>query len=143
MILSNPKSSNAFITNYSYIIERLVDEETLFASLYIEAEFFYKTFNFIYTSTFQKHFNSDLSALEILLAQLNKIKRNPKDIDEHIKLLNTLYKCIDKKYVISEYDEQKSIGCIDNKGLLEITNNHLQPFNNLFYFDEYNTNRKK
>lgn len=146
MILNNPESSNAYITNYSFIIERLIDKETLFTGLYIEPETFYKMFNSLYTSIFQTHFNSNLPALEILLSQLNKIKRNPKDTDEHIKLLNALYDCIDRRYIMSEYNDQirqKNIGCIGNKGLLEIVDGRLQPLGSLAYCDEYKTNRRK
>lgn len=146
MILNNPESSNAYITNYSFIIERIIDKETLFAGLYIEPETFYKMFNSLYTSIFQTHFNSDLSALEIFVSQLNKIKRNPKDIEEHVKLLNALYDCIDRRYAMNGYNDQirqKNIGCIGNKGLLEIVDGRLQPLDNLAYSEEYNTNRGK
>lgn len=146
MILNNPESSNAYITNYSFIIERLIDKETLFVGLYIEPEIFYKAFNSLYTSIFQEHFNNDLSALEIFISQLNKIKGNYGDTDEHIKLLNALYSCIDRRYMMSGYNDQirqKNINCIGNKGLLEVVDGRLQPLSSLAYCDEYNTNRGK
>lgn len=146
MILNNPESSNAYITNYSFIVERLIDKETLFIGLYIEPEIFYKTFNALYTSIFQIHFKSNLSALEIFVSQLDKIKSNPKDIEEHVKLLNALYDCIDRRYAMSGYNDQvreKNIGCIGNKGLLEVVDGRLHPLGNLTYSDEYNAIRGK
>ena len=145
MILNNPESSNAYITNYSFIIERLIDKETLFTGLYIEPSVFYNAFNSLYTTIFQNHFNSDLKALEILLLQLDIIKKNPTNIEEHIKLLNALYDCIKQKYNFSEYNEmrEKDIGCIGNKGLLEIIDGKLHPLSTLNYHDEYEMVRGK
>ncbi len=145
MILNNPESSNTYITNYSFIVERLIDKETLFTGLYIEPSIFYNAFNSLYTKIFQNHFNSDLKALEILLLQLDIIKKNPTNIEEHIKLLNTLYDCIKQKYNFSEYNEmrEKDIGCIGNKGLLEIVDGRLHPLSALAYHDEYEMVRGK
>ena len=145
MILNNPESSNTYITNYSFIVERLIDKETLFTGLYIEPSIFYNAFNSLYTKIFQNHFNSDLKALEILLLQLDIIKKNPTNIEEHIKLLNALYDCIKQKYNFSEYNEmrEKDIGCIGNKGLLEIVDGRLHPLSALAYHDEYEMVRGK
>lgn len=146
MILSNPESSNTYITNYSFIIENLVNKKILFTGLYLEPATFYKEFNALYTPIFQKHFNSNLSAIEILTNQLDKIKRAPKNIDEHVKLLNTLYDCLNKKYMMSEYGEQKRINDIKQitgRGILEIVNEHLHPLDSLDYAKEYNDNQKK
>lgn len=145
MILNNPESSNTYITNYSFIVERLIDKETLFTGLYIEPSVFYNAFNSLYTTIFQNYFNSDLKALEILLLQLDIIKKNPTNIEEHTKLLNALYDCIKQKYNFSEYNEmrEKDIGCIGNKGLLEIIDGKLHPLSTLNYHDEYEMVRSK
>ena len=45
---------------------------------------------------FQKQYNSNKMALEIILEQLNFIKNNPNVIDAHEKLLATLYECINR-----------------------------------------------
>ncbi len=146
MVLYNPESSNTFITNYAFIIERLVDQETLFTGLYIEPEIFYKSFNFMYTPLFRASYGSNLSAIEILTIQLSNIKKNPKDINLHIKLLNTLYDCIGIRYAMCGYNNgirDKAIACIGNKGLLEVVNNRLQPLPSLRYASEYERVRNK
>lgn len=146
VILNNPESSNTFITNYAHLIERLVDKNTLFVGLYLEPVIFYDKFNSMYTSIFQKHFSSDLSAMELLSMQLKKIKHYPNNIEQQITLLNTFYDCFEKYYIMTGYnDEQriKNIGCLGNKGILEISDGKLQPFSSLDYCEEYNSFRRK
>ena len=146
MALQNPESSNTFITNYAFIIERLIDTKTLFIGLYLEPEVFYQKFNYLYTPIFQHNYGINSSALYILTYQLDMIKKNPQDINLHIKLLNTLYECIDIGYTMYGYNNQvraKTIGCIGNKGLLEIVNRRLQPLPNLRYSTEYEIIRNK
>ena len=146
MILKNPESSNMAITNYAFIIEKLVDKQTLFVGLYLEPQEFYNSFNFLYTTIFQEHFNSNLSAIEIFSNQLARIKENPNNIEEHTKLLNTLYDCFNKKYIISGYNDdmrQKDIKFLASKGLLEIVDGKPQPLGTLAYCDEYVANSNK
>lgn len=146
IVISNPESSNAFISNYAFILERIIDKKTMFIGLYLEPVVFCQSFNSMYTSIFQKKFNSDKSALEIFSEQLKLIKSDPFNTEQHILLLNTLYECIEKKYVISGYDNDqrvRNICCIGNKGLLELVDGRLQPLSELLYCNEYNNNRKK
>lgn len=144
IVLSNPDSSNTWITNYAFILDTLMDTQTLFIGLYLEPETFYKEFNVSYTQIFQKYYNSNLSALEILLEQLRKIKENPTDIDKHRDLLNVLYECLDRKYVLSGYNEelrQLDIRRIGLRGLLELVDGKFIPHNTLNYAEEYSTIR--
>lgn len=147
IVLKNPESSNTFITNYGFIIEKLFDKETLFMGLYIEPETFYNAFNCLFTSVFRVNFHSNLSGLEIFTQQLDKIKKNPMDTFEHVRLLNALYDFIDKRYVMDGYDDErrnKNIAQLGNNGLLEVDSERkLQPFHSLLYCDEYNDVRRK
>lgn len=142
MILTNPESSNTWITNYAFILEKLVSDDTLFTGLYLEPEIFYKEFNLCYTQIFQRYYDSNLSALEILLEQLRQIKNKPKNIDKHRDLLNVLYECIDKKYVLSGYNDKlrkSDIKRLGYRGLLEFVNGRVIPHSTLNYSDEYYT----
>lgn len=142
MVLTNPESSNMWITNYAFILEKIVDCEILFTGLYLDPETFYKNFNSNYNQVFQNYYGSNLSALEILVEQLKQIKQNPMDTDIHYNLLNVLYECIDRRYVLSGYNDQlrqASIKRIGYRGLLELVNGRLLPNNSLNYADEYYT----
>jgi len=146
VIIKNPESSNAYITNYAYIIERLLDKETLFVGMYIDPQVMFNQINKLYTDIFQKQYNSNKTALEIIGEQLNFIKKNPTATDAHEKLLTTLYECINRKDVLNNYNDQirdNNITCLGNNGLLEIVNGRLKIYNNLAYVDEYEPVRNK
>ena len=100
IILNNPESSNTYITNYAYIMERIIDDEILFIGMYINPQILFTHFNNLYNKIFQEHYNSSKNAIEILASNLNDIKKNPNNINGHIMLLDTLYDCINLRYVI-------------------------------------------
>ena len=146
VIIKNPESSNAYITNYAYIMERLLDKETLFAGMYIEPQMMFDQINKLYTDIFDKQYNSNKTALEIIAEQLHFIKKNPTATDAHEKLLTTLYECINRKDVLNNYNAQirdNNITCLGNNGLLEIVNGRLKIYSNLAYVDEYESARNK
>lgn len=146
VIIKNPESSNAYITNYAYIMERLLDKETLFAGMYIDPQMMFDQINKLYTDIFQKQYNSNKTALEIIAEQLNFIEKNPTATDAHEKLLTTLYECINRKDVLNNYNAQirdNNITCLGNNGLLEIVNGRLKIYSNLAYADEYESVRNK
>lgn len=142
MLIRNPESSNYIITNYSYILDRLIDAKTFFGGLYIDPEIFYKKFNQLYTQTFRKHFNCNLPALDILIKQLAKIKEaGINGIDEHVKLLNALYECLCKKQEFSNSNEQsrlKDMITLFMWGIFERNaEGDLVPFSGLDYCAEF------
>ena len=146
IIIKNPESSNAYITNYAYIIERLLDKETLFVGMYIEPQVMFAQINKLYTDIFQKQYDSNKTAIEIIIEQLENIKKNTSGTDIHTKLLNTLYDCINRRDVLNNYNEQireRNIGCLGNNGLLEIVDGKLKPYSSLDYVDEYESVRNK
>ena len=102
--------------------------------------------NKLYTDIFQKQYNSNKTALEIIAEQLNFIEKNPTATDAHEKLLTTLYECINRKDVLNNYNAQirdNNITCLGNNGLLEIVNGRLKIYSNLTYADEYESVRNK
>lgn len=146
IILNNPESSNTYITNYAYIMERIIDDEILFIGMYINPQILFTHFNNLYNKIFQEHYNSSKNAIEILVENLNDIKKNHNNINGHVMLLDTLYDCINLRYVMSGYNDEirdKNIGCLGNKGIMEIVAGKLQPHNKLSYVDEYNIVRNK
>ena len=127
-------------------MERLLDKETLFAGMYIDPQMMFDQINKLYTDIFQKQYNSNKTALEIIAEQLNFIEKNPTATDAHEKLLTTLYECINRKDVLNNYNAQirdNNITCLGNNGLLEIVNGRLKIYSNLAYADEYESVRNK
>lgn len=147
MKIRNPECSNAFITNYAYLIKRLLDKKILFLGMYIEPQVVFNQIN-IYTSIFQKHYDSDKTALEIILEQLYYIKKTPNDTDLHQRLLNTLYDCINEKNVLNNCSDDERIMDLMSlfvNGLCEINDNQIMPYRGLDYINEfdYTKNRQK
>lgn len=146
VILNNPESSNAIITNYAYIIERLLDKETLFASFYIDPNIMINSINMLYTEIFQKNYNNSKSAIEIIIEQIDMIKRSPDSIEKHLLLLETFHECMEqyaKLNGISEQDCDSNIACLGNRGLLEIKDGRLRLYSSLSYCNEYDSMRNK
>ena len=86
-----------------------------------------------------------MSAIEILIEQINMLKREPDSIDTHLMLLETLHECIQHHAnlnLISKEDYNKNIACLGNHGLLELKDGKLRPYNCLSYCDEYASTKK-
>lgn len=146
VVLNNPESSNAIITNYAYILERLLDKKTLFYGMYINPQLMIDKFNKLYTYIFQKNYHSEKNAIEIMISELAKIKNNGDSISRHVILLETLHECMEQKAnleMISSEEYDSNIACLGNRGLLEIRDGKLKPYRYLSYCDEYEEVRNK
>ncbi len=144
--LSNLESSNALITNYAYIIEMLLDKKVLFVSMYLKPDIMISIINKLYNPIFQKAYNSSKSAIEIISSQMELIKQNPRFIESHIMLLETLYECIKKDSYLIRPDEDnynKKILYFACKGLLEMENGKFKMYSGLSYSDEFEAMKRE
>ena len=146
LFLRNPESSNTYITNYAFIMERLLDKDTLFAGLYLDPYEIINKINSLYTGIFQKHYNSSKSAIEIIVEQIDIIKKHPDSTMIHITLLEAFYDCLKlhaQLYNISEEEQDSDVVILGNSGLLEVRDGVLSPYSGLSYCDEYDSIRNK
>lgn len=146
IVLNNKESSNAIITNYAYIMERLLDKETLFVGMYIDPSELIRNINYLYTKIFQKNYNSTKSAIEIIIEQIDMIKRDPHSADRHAMLLETFYDCIKHNADLSigsDQDYDGDISCLVYRGLLDLKDGRLKPYSGLSYCAEYESIRNK
>ena len=146
MIINNPESSNMAITNYAYILERLVGKDQIFIGLYLDPQALFNNFRVLYEPIFQECFNSNLPGIEILANQLAKIKEHRDDVEQHTTLLNAFSRCFDTKHKLLALPDdvrQKDIKFLTSKGLLEMVDDRPQPLKTLSYYDEYMASRNK
>lgn len=150
ILIRNPSSSNFSVTNYAYIIERLLDDKTMFEGQYIRPLSFFEEFDRKYTPIFRSQYNSDSTATKILSTQLCQILSNDKtqhpDIEKHIKLLNTLYLCAERKYVFEDLDEEwreKTIRILGKNGIFTVSDNKISSNKKLFFSEEFEKVREK
>ena len=140
VVLRNPESSNAFITNYAYIIERLLDKKTLFIGMYFNPDVVINNINKLYNQIFQKNYNSDKTAIEIIIGELSKIKKDPALIDRPLLFLETLHQCLEQKVILNDIRNQEyysNITSLGQNGLLQIRDGKLKPHSSLSYYKEY------
>lgn len=146
VVLNNPESSNTFITNYAYIIEKLLDKKTLFTGMYINPDIMIDSINRQYTNIFNKNYNNSKTSIETIIAEISLIKKVPDCIDRQLKFLETFHECMDQHAKINGLNEQdydNNILFLGNHGLLEIKDNKLTPHSSLSYSNEYDVLRNK
>lgn len=144
IVIKNRESSNCAITNYAYFLEQLVDKKTKFIGLYLDPKYLFEYLNKLYSKTFQGCYSSDKSFMEIFTEELEMIKKNPKNINSHVRLQNALYKCLDVKYLYkgrNDHFREKNVKAFANNGLLEIIDDKLIPLEGLEYLEEFESNR--
>lgn len=144
IVLKNKESSNCSITNYAFFLEQLIDKKTKFIGLYLNPNYLFSYLNKLYSQTFQECYSTNKTFLEIFTEELDKIKKNPKNIDSHIKLQNALYRCLDVKFLFrgqNEFYREKNIKVFANNGLLENRDNRLKPIDALEYSQEFESSR--
>lgn len=94
--LRNPESSNAEITNYGFLLKTLLGSKKAFTLMYLNPSKAYEFFNNVYGEIFKEAYGSDKDAIEILIECLTQIKQTGSE-EAHLKLTETLTKCIEKK----------------------------------------------
>ena len=68
------------------------------------------------------------------------------DIEKHIKLLNTLYLCAERKYVFEDLDEEwreKTIRILGKNGIFTVSDNKISSNKKLFFSEEFEKVREK
>lgn len=144
IVLKNEESTNGIITNYAFFLEQLIDKNTKFIGLYLNPKYLFSYLNKLYSQTFQECYSSNKTFIEIFTEELDKIKNNPRNIDNHVKLQNALYRCLDVKFLFrgqNDFYREKNVRVFANNGLLEIKNNRLKPIDALEYSQEFESSR--
>lgn len=92
----NLESSNAFITNYGYLLKSLIGPRTTFIGMYFEPDILFETFNKRYGDVFSNYFQNDKDAYENIILMLDKIKEKDA-FDDHLFFQKVLSECLNKK----------------------------------------------
>lgn len=140
LICANPESSNSYITNYAPMISCLFNKGFKFIGQYIDPEIVYNFINNHYSKIFQKNYKSEENALTIICKELSELKQNPKDIDKHIKLTNTLYECAKLSQLLFKKNEeeiQKDLKTFAISGLFDSSTGKKLPLQDFAYTEEY------
>ncbi|MBO5005758.1 MAG: hypothetical protein J6D03_11225 [Clostridia bacterium] len=118
-VIKNRESSNYPITNYGNILKTLLGDELTFTGMYLNPEELFKTFNMKYNDVFQSAYNSDKDAWQILIEQLQSIKKSKNDdetnYDLNQKLQEALVRCLEKDIDIELQKSDTDLGLLNRK----------------------------